>query len=109
MAGKLAKIDYQILYRIICDSMPHKQRQQFLDLRTTNPVMAWQIIEEVWDEVISQIMISFLKKEKEVTVNGEANLEHHEPRKNCPQYVQVELSSKLCKAMDRLFPLPMGG
>ena len=82
MAGQLPKTDYQILYRIICESMLYEQRQKFLDLRTNNPEKAWQIIEEVWDEVISQIVQSFMKKEKEVGANGKTKLIHHEPWEN---------------------------
>jgi hypothetical protein len=79
MVGKLANIDYQILYRIICDCMPHAQRQKFLDLRTQNPEKAWQIVEEVWDEVISQIIESFVNKEKELAVNGKTKVIYREP------------------------------
>jgi hypothetical protein len=79
MAGKLAKTDYQILYRIICDCMPHAQRQKFLDLRTHNPEKAWQIVEDVWEEVISHIVQSFMKKEKEGAVDGQTKLIHREP------------------------------
>jgi hypothetical protein len=82
MAGKLAKIDYQILYRIICDSMPHKQRQKFLALRTNNPEKAWQIIESVWDENLSHIATSFMKKAKGVALHGGAKMGHHEPWEN---------------------------
>jgi hypothetical protein len=84
MTGKLAKIDYQILYRIICDSMPHEQRQKFLALRTHNPEQAWHLIEEVWDEVLSHIVQSFMKKEKEVGGNGKTKLIHREPWENSP-------------------------
>jgi hypothetical protein len=79
MAGKLAHIDYQILYRIICDCMPHEQRQKFLDLRTHNPEKAWHIIEEVWEEVISHIVQSFMRREKEGGAHGKMKLIHHEP------------------------------
>ena len=85
MAGKLAKIDYKILYRIICDSMLHAQRQKFLELGTQNPEKAWHIIEEVWDEVISHIVQSFMKKEKEGAANGQMKLIHREPLVNSPQ------------------------
>ena len=78
MAGILAKTDYQILYRIICDSMPYAQRHTFLALRTKNPDEALHIIEEVWDEVISHIVQSFLKKEQEVAANGQTKRSHHE-------------------------------
>jgi hypothetical protein len=79
MAGKLAQIDYQILYRIVCDSMLYEQRQKFLDLRTHNPEQAWHIIEDVWEEVISQIIQSFVKKEAEGAVHGQTKLIHREP------------------------------
>jgi hypothetical protein len=79
MAGKLAKTDYQILYRIICDSMLHAQRQKFLDLRTHNPERAWQIIEEVWEEVISHIVQSFMQKQKEGATKGKTKPIHREP------------------------------
>ena len=85
MAGKLAQIDYQILYRIICDCMLHAQRQKFLELRTDNPAKAWQIMEEVWDEVISHIIQSFMKKEKEGAADGKTKLIHREPWENSPQ------------------------
>ena len=78
MAGILAKTDYQILYRIICDSMPYAQRHTFLALRTKNPEEALHIIEEVWDEVISQIMQSFLKKAKAGAANSQMKRSHHE-------------------------------
>ena len=70
MAGILANTDYQILYRIICDSMPYAQRHTFLALRTKNPDEALHIIEEVWEEVLSHIVQSFLEKEQEVAANG---------------------------------------
>jgi hypothetical protein len=79
MAGKLAKTDYQILYRIICDCMPHAQRQKFLELRTNNPEKAWQIVEEVWHEFISQIIQSLMKKEKEGAADSKMKLIHREP------------------------------
>lgn len=79
MAGKLAHIDYQILYRIICDCMLHAQRQKFLDLRTHNPEQAWHIIEQVWDEVIGHIVTSFMQKEKEGAADGKMQLIHREP------------------------------
>ena len=85
MAGILANTDYQILYRIICDSMPYAQRHTFLALRTKNPDEALHIIEEVWDEVLSHIVQSFLKKEQEVAVNGQTKRSHHERWENEPQ------------------------